>query len=170
VTFSTNARRARRRRHQQGQWTIVGSLVAIALLIGLAAWLLPGLLKPRGDAGGRTAIQAGQGAACSVYESQINQAITMYKSDHDGRPPASLDDLKEYGVTDDITHAPGCSFVLQGGRATDVGHGAAPPVTLTAPSAAPAPAPSNPGVTVAPGGIRVPTGGGASPDVSGGSE
>lgn len=168
MAYKTNARRVHPGRHQRGQWTIVGSLVAIALLIGLAAWLLPGFLKPRGDAGGRTAIQMGQGAACSIYESQINDAIISYKSSHDGQPPASLDDLKKEGVTDDILHAPGCAFVLQNGRATEVGHGAAPSVTLTSPSAAPAPAPSTPGVTVAPGGIRVPTGGGSSPNISGG--
>lgn len=157
-------------KHQQGQWTIVGSLIAIAILITLAAIYIPKMLKPATRTGEQSsAIQAGQGAACSVYTSQINQAVSMYRSDHDGAAPPSLADLKKYGVTDDIVHAPGCAFVMTNGTVTEVGHGAAPanaaPVTL-APGQSPVPAPAAPAnTTVGPGGIKIPTGGGA--DTSG---
>jgi len=158
------------KKHQQGQWTIIGSLVAIAILIALAAIYIPKMLKPATRTGEqRSAIQAGQGAACDVYTSQINQAVSMYRSDHDGATPPSLDALQKYGVTNDIIHAPGCAFVMTNGHVTEVGHGAAPvsaaPVTLApgqTPAAAPAP-PAN--TTVGPGGIKIPTGGGA--DTSG---
>lgn len=159
------------RRHQQGQWTIVGSLIAIAIIIALAAIYIPKMLKPATHTGEQSsAIEAAQGSACSVYTSQINQAVSMYRSDHDGAVPPSLDDLKKYGVTDDMVHAPGCAFVMTNGRVSEVGHGAAPasaaPVTL-APGQAPAPAPAAPAnTTVGPGGIKIPTGGGG--DVSGG--
>lgn len=159
------------RKLQQGQWTIVGSLIAIAILIAVAAIYIPKMLRPATHSGEqRSAIQAGQGAACSVYTSQINQAVSMYRSDHDGATPASLDDLQKYGVTNDILHAPGCSFVMTNGHVTEVGRGAAPayaaPVTL-APGSAPPPPPAAPAsTTVGPGGIKIPTGGGA--DTSGG--
>lgn len=158
-------------KHQRGQWTIIGSLVAIAILIALAAIYIPKMLKPATHTGEqRSAIQEGQGAACSVYTSQMNQAVSMYRSDHEGAAPPSLDDLKKYGVTDDMVHAPGCAFVMTNGIVTEVGHGAAPasaaPVTL-APGQPPAPAPPAPAsTTVGPGGIKIPTGGGA--DTSGG--
>lgn len=156
--------------YQRGQWTIVGSLIAIAILVALAILLIPKMLKPAVHPGeARSAIQEGQGAACSVYTSQLNQAVSMYRSDHEGAAPPSLDDLKKYGVTDDIVHAPGCAFVMTNGVVTEVGHGAAPasaaPVTL-APGQPPAQVPAPPAnTTVGPGGIKIPTGGGA--DTSG---
>jgi len=158
-------------KHQRGQWTIIGSLVAIAILIALAAVYIPKMLKPATHTGEQhSAIQEGQGAACSVYTSQMNQAVSMYRSDHEGAAPPSLDDLKKYGVTDDMVHAPGCTFVMTNGIVTEVGHGAAPasaaPVTL-APGQPAAPASSAPAnTTVGPGGIKIPTGSGA--DTSGG--
>lgn len=156
---------------QRGQWTIVGSLLAVAILLVLAVVLIPKMLKPAAHPGeARSAIQEGQGAACSVYTSQINQAVSMYRSDHDGAAPPSLDDLKKYGVTDDMLHAPGCAFVLNGGTVTEVGHGAAPANAAPVPLAPGQPAPqapaAPPGTTVGPGGVHIPTG--PAGDTSGG--
>jgi hypothetical protein len=53
--------------------------------------------------------ERGYQAACGIYEAQINQAIMMYREDHNHNPP-SLDALKKYGLTDDMIHAPDCVF------------------------------------------------------------
>lgn len=160
-------RTAHRSAYQRGQWTIVGSLVALAIIIVLAAVYLPRLLKPRPDAAEHTAIQAGQGAACSEYAAQMNQAVAIYRSTHDDQPPTSIDQLKSAGVTDDIIHAPGCSFVITNGVVTETGRGMTPPrgtPPLSPGASLPSPPPNT---TVGPGGIRVPTGG-SSPEASGG--
>lgn len=115
--------------NSQGQWSLIGSLVAIAILIGLAAYMIPRVATRHSAPGGpATPIERGYGVACTAYESQMNQAASMYKADHDGAPPRTLDDLKKYGVTDDMIHAQGCAFSIdQTGRVTDSGHGQAQP-------------------------------------------
>ncbi len=173
----------RSRAVRQGQWSLVGSLVALALLIGLAAALIPRMLTPKAQNGtGATPIERGQGAACTEYKLQIDQAVSMYKMDHDNQPPPTLDDLKgaKYGVTDDILHAPGCAFSISNGVVTETGHGMAVPV-MPARSApvnpnapivlsrpAPPPSSSSSAPTSGPGGVHLPPASGT--DTSGGSE
>ena len=103
------------------------------------------VLKPAaGSHNGRPASeQAAYGAVCSEYQSQINQAVMMYKQEHNDRNPSSFEQLKKYGVTDDIVRAEGCQFQLDPstGTVTEIGHGQAaknaPPIVLGGGSASP---------------------------------
>lgn len=115
-------------RCRRGQWSLVGTLVAVAIIVVLAALYLPGIAKRRADPGqAATPMQRADDVACLSYQSQVNQAISMYKMDHDGAPPRSVDDLKgaKYGVSDEMLRAPGCSLVVPGGP----GSGQAPAAT-----------------------------------------
>ena len=138
--------RQQAREKQRGQWTLVGLLVSLAVIAILSAWYYAKILKPQaGSHNGKPAAeQQAYGAVCSEYQSQITQAVTMYKSDHNDRSPRSFAALKQYGATDDIVKAQGCQFQLDAstGAVTDIGHGrAAPdaqPVVINSPDAAPA--------------------------------
>jgi type II secretory pathway pseudopilin PulG len=143
---------------QRGQWSVIGSLISIAILITLAAIFIPRLLKPAKTTNEEaSAIQRADGTACTMYQSQMNQAVSMYKSDNDGAAPTSMDQLKKYGVTDDMIHAPGCTFVIgPHGRVTDAGQGRGIPTTAPA-SGAPAPSTAPASGQRGPGGVTIPT-------------
>lgn len=136
-----------------GQWSLIGTVVAIAIILVLAAVYFPKIAARHHQLGqAATPIERGYGVACISYQSQMTQAAEMYKSAHDGTAPTSLDQLKSYGVTDDMIHAPGCAFQLgPGGVVTDVGHGQALPGVPTSPGVAPAN-----GGQRGPGGITIP--------------
>ncbi len=144
-------RRAASRHTQRGQWSLIGLLVSLAVIMILSAWYYDRILKPAaGSHNGKPAAeQAAYGAVCSEYQSQLNMASSMYK-DQSGHNARSFDDLKKCGATDDIIRAQGCQFQLDPatGAVTDIGHGkAAPgaaPVVLGA-DAAPAAPPRRPG-------------------------
>jgi type II secretory pathway pseudopilin PulG len=99
-------------RRQCGQWSLIGTLVAVAILICLAALYLPKMLKTSAgpNTQEQTAIQDANGVACTEYVSQLNQAVAEYKQDN-GRPPASFNDLKRYGAAD-LLNQPSCSFQM----------------------------------------------------------
>jgi competence protein ComGC len=146
---------------QRGQWSLVGLLVSLVIVAILSAWYYSKILKPQAGShnGAPAAEQQAYGTACSEYVSQLNMASTMYKQEHEDRPPQSFDDLKKAGsIGDDVIHAPGCQFQLDPatGAVTEIGHGraalGAPPIVLgTAPAAGPAP-PSAPGAPLVLGG------------------
>ncbi len=150
----------RRAAHQRGQWSLVGILVSLAIIMILSAWYYAKVLKPQAGShnGAPAAEQKAYGSVCSVYQSQLNQSSMMYKQDHNDRNPTSFEDLKKEGATNDIIQAPGCQFQLDPstGAVTDIGHGqAAPgaqPVVLGAEPAAPIgpPAPNAPLVLTRP--------------------
>ncbi len=182
--------------YQRGQWSLVGILVSLTIIAILSAWYYAKVLKPQAGShnGAPAAEQKAYGSVCSIYQSQINDAVTMYKGDHNDRPPRSFEALKKYGATDDIVKAQGCQFQLDAstGAVTDIGHGeAAPnaqPVVVnssdTAPAAAAAPGPywqssappqspaSAPGGQAAPargpGGVTLPPGTSSVPTDGGG--
>lgn len=169
-------RRAGARPMQRGQWSLIGLLVSLAVIMILSAWYYNRILKPAaGSHNGKPASeQAAYGAVCSEYQSQLNMASSMYK-DQSGHNARSFEDLKKGGATDDIIRAQGCQFQLDPatGAVVDIGHGqaapgaapvvlgadAAPPprrpgdpMVLTAPSAAPTPGQPAPGGVPADGG------------------
>jgi len=82
---------------RRGQ-TLIGVLISVCLLIGLAAFFL----VPRGNNGQpqkstlRRSMDKGEEVALNSNINQIQQGISMFKSDNDGKPPASLDELKHY--------------------------------------------------------------------------
>ena len=169
-------------KNQRGQWTLVGILVSLAIVAILSSWYYVKILKPQ--AGSHNGIPAAEqkayGSACTIYKSQIDQAVMMYKGDHNDRSPRSFEALKKYGVTDDILKAQGCQFQLDAssGTVTEIGHGEAAlnaqPVVVNSAGAAPAasapgpywqssaPPPSSgasnpqPAPATGPGGIRLP--------------
>ena len=166
-------------RQQRGQWSLVGILVSLTIIMILSAWYYAKILRPQaGSHNGRPASeQKAYGAVCSEYQSQMTQAVAMYKADHNERSPTSLAQLKPYGVTDDLIKAEGCQFQLDAatGTITEIGHGQAAPNsepvvinstpaarTSTAPgpywqqSAPPASAGGQPGPATGPGGVRLP--------------
>ncbi len=142
----TRQRQQTSRKQQRGQWTLVGILVSLAIIAILSAWYYAKILKPQaGSHNGRPAAeQKAYGAVCGEYQSQITQAIALYKDDHNDRPPRSFEALRKYGVTDDIVKAEGCQFQLDAstGTVTEIGHGQAapnaPPVVVNGSDAAPA--------------------------------
>ncbi len=183
------------RKQQRGQWTLVGLLVSLTVIMILSAWYYAKILKPQaGSHNGKPAAeQQAYGAVCSEYQSQITQAIALYKDDHNDRPPHSFAALKKYGVTDDIVKAEGCQFQLDAstGTVTEIGHGKAvpnaPPVVINRSDAAPAasapgpywqqPAPpspagspdsSQPAPSRGPGGVALPPTSGTLPADGGG--
>lgn len=84
--------------------SLVEILVVMLLLVGLAVFLVPRYLTG-GKTTGNKALAPKQRAQQTVGVSnvqQIQQAIQMYRMDHDEQLPPSLQDLKRYGVTDEM--------------------------------------------------------------------
>jgi cell division septation protein DedD len=142
---------------RRGQWSLVGTLISIAILITLAAIYIPRLLKPAKTSNEEaSAIQRADGTACTIYQSEMNQAVSMYKMDHDGAAPTSMDQLKKYNVTDDMINAPGCTFQMgPHGEVTDAGRGQGIPTAAPAPGA-PSPAAAPASGQRGPGGVTIP--------------
>jgi type II secretory pathway pseudopilin PulG len=111
-------------RHCRGQWSLIGMLVTIGIIMILAAVYMPALLSPSKDGARRSPTERAYGAGCTEYTAQINQAVMMYKMDHDDHPPTSFEDLKPYKVTKGMIHAQGCDFRMdpKTGQVKDVGN------------------------------------------------
>ena len=166
---------------RRGQ-SLVGILVSVFLLMGLAAFFLMGRSGGDGKPQKSTlkaSMDKAEGVALDSNISQIQQGISMFKSDNDGKPPASLDELKRYLkdyppemwinpldkkplVYDPATgticaEGPGCP--PGGAPATaPVAPGSNPPAPGTnpaSPGAASPAAPANPISPSGPGGIRM---------------
>ena len=84
---------------RRGQ-SLVGVLVSVFLLIGLAAFFLVGSGGSKDGKHQKTALKRSMDKAESVgttsYLSQIQTGINEYKESNDGKPPASLEDLKRH--------------------------------------------------------------------------
>jgi hypothetical protein len=162
------------RTKQRGQWTLVGLLVSLAVIAILSSWYYAKVLKPQlGSHNSKPAAeQKAYASVCSEYQSQMTQAVSMYKDEHNDRNPRSFEALRKYGVTDDILKAEGCQFQLDAstGTVTEIGHGQAAPnaqpvvvnsaVSAPAASSAPGPywqsAPPRQSPSAAPGGQAAP--------------
>jgi competence protein ComGC len=105
-------------------FTLVGTLITIAIIAVLAIFVVRYVSGGGGvDAGGRkvpTPTQRARIAAGNEYISQIQQAITMYKIDHDDQLPPALSDLKSYGVTDQMIVDPNTKAPLNYDPATGI--------------------------------------------------
>jgi competence protein ComGC len=115
---------------RQGQWTLVGLLLTIAIITIVAAMYYPKIAAEHSQAGeALTPKERAYGAGCEVYTSQMNDAVSMYKSDHDDHPPTDVNQLKKYGVTDEMINAQGCSFQIDpsSGLVYDTGKGRVQP-------------------------------------------
>jgi type II secretory pathway pseudopilin PulG len=158
------------RSFQRGQWSLIGLLVTLLIIMILAATLYPKIAAKHSQPGeARTPREAAYGAACDAYVSQINEAVQMYRNDNNDQPPKSFQDLQKYGITDEILDADGCYFRMDPltGQVADVGHGAYRGITPPEYSSGGAAVPSSgfsqpqskaqPPGTIGPGGIRIPT-------------
>ena len=161
---------------RRGQ-SLIGILVSVFLMIGLAVFFL----LPRGGDDGKhqktvlkRSIEKAQDVGTTSYLSQIQQGINMFKSDNDGKPPASLEELKHYlkdyppecwvnpvdkkpFLYDPATgticeQGPGCPPSGAAPLAAPVAPGANPPAPGAAAPAAPA---ANPISPTGPGGIHM---------------
>ncbi len=90
---------------RQRFFTLVEMLVVIVIIGILAAIIIPRLTRGGKDASGKRVLaprEKAQQVGTISYVSQIQQAITMYKMDNEDRLPESLQELKRYGVTDEM--------------------------------------------------------------------
>lgn len=110
-------------RRRASAFSLIEMLVVVAIIAILASILLPRLLTGGKDANGKKVAaprERAQQAAGVEYIGQINQAIAMYKMDHEDQNPPNLQELKAYKVTDDmlldpVTHKP-LAYDPQSGR------------------------------------------------------
>ncbi len=123
---------------------LIELLVVIVIIALLALFLLPRILGTGGKKnkdGTRTPVTPmgrAKQAAGAEYVGQINQAITMYRMDNDNANPASLQDLKKYGVTDEMLVDPLTKAPLAYDPSTGAVGGK--PTAPLAPGASPPPA------------------------------
>lgn len=90
-------------------FSLIEILVTMVIIAILASILLPRLLGGKDAISGKkhTSPKARAQQAVGVeYIGQINQAITMYKMDHDEQLPPNLEALKPYGVMDSMIRDP----------------------------------------------------------------
>lgn len=103
-------------------FTLVGTLATIVIIAILAVFVVRYVSGGGGkDSAGRkvpTPTQRAKITAGNEYIGQIQQAITMYKMDHDDQLPPSLADLKPYGVTDQMIVDPNTKAPLNYDSAT----------------------------------------------------
>jgi hypothetical protein len=86
-------------KNQRRGQSLVGILVSVFIMIGLAAVFL----MPRGNKDGerqpgtmKRSMDMATEVELNSNINQIQQMIGMHKSDNDGKPPASLEELKKY--------------------------------------------------------------------------
>lgn len=105
-------------------FSLVGTLLTIATIAVLAVFVVRYVSGGgRVDKAGRkvpTPMQRASITAGNEYISQIQQAITMYKMDHDEQFPHNLVDLKAYGITDQMIVDPNTKAPLSYDPATGV--------------------------------------------------
>jgi hypothetical protein len=137
---------------------LIGLLVVVAILIGLYMMFLGPRQGEDGESRpsvAKQSIDRASNVAGDSNISQIQMAISMFRSDN-GRPPASLDELKKSSYAKGFPPEMWVDPVTKRPLAYDPATGrVSSPATASAPSASNAPAPAGTGAT-APGGIKIP--------------
>ena len=83
--------------HRRRGQSLVGLLVVMVIVIGLYMLFLGKRTGENGETKASVLVQSmekGSDVATTNNIMQIQQAVEMYKNDNDGKPPASLDELK----------------------------------------------------------------------------
>jgi prepilin-type N-terminal cleavage/methylation domain-containing protein len=94
---------------KRSAFSVIEILVVVAILLILMAVLLPRYIGGKDAVTGKKIAspkQRAQQVQGVSYSSQISQAITMYKMDHDEQPPPSLSELTRYGITSEMLIEP----------------------------------------------------------------
>jgi prepilin-type N-terminal cleavage/methylation domain-containing protein len=86
-------------------FSLIEILIVVAIILILSAIYLPRLTGGRDPLSGKkrtSPVQKAHQVATVSYVSQIQQAINMYKMDNEDRLPQNLQELKRYGVTEEM--------------------------------------------------------------------
>jgi prepilin-type N-terminal cleavage/methylation domain-containing protein len=86
-------------------FSLIEILVVVAIILILSAIYLPRLTGGRDPLSGKrhaSPTQKAHQVATVSYVGQIQQAISMYKMDNEDRLPQNLQELKRYGVTEEM--------------------------------------------------------------------
>jgi prepilin-type N-terminal cleavage/methylation domain-containing protein len=86
-------------------FSLIEILIVAAIILILSAIYLPRLTGGRDPLSGKkraSPVQKAHQVSTVSYISQIQQAINMYKMDNEDRLPQNLQELKRYGVTEEM--------------------------------------------------------------------
>ena len=98
-----------RGRRKDTAFGLIEILVVLLIVMILAAAILPRYLSGGTDKNGKhvaSPTERAHQAEGSEYIGQINQAILMYKNDHEDQNPPNLLALKSYGVMTEMLFDP----------------------------------------------------------------
>jgi len=140
---------------------LVELLVVICIVAILAVVVLPRLTGGKDPLTGKKSVSPRERAVqvqTTTYIAQINQAISMYRMDHDGQNPPDLMALRTYGVTPEMMIDPATRRMLPYDPRTGRIGGTAGPDSLGGGRRLPqvGGASAAPAGTVGPGGVRLP--------------
>ena len=160
------------KRHQRRGQSLVGILISVFIMIGMAVFFL----MPRGGNDGtpgktvlRRSMDKGEDVVTNSNISQIQQGISMFKEGNEGKPPASLEELRHYlkdypaemweNPVDHkpLVYNPATGTICAEGPGCPALDSAAPVANPVAPGGnpPPPPAPAAPSSPTGPGGIHM---------------
>ena len=94
-----------KRNANSGGFGLIELLVVMVIIMILAVVLIPRLTGGKDPVSGKKIAsprERAQMVGGTEYIAQINQAIQMYRMDHEEQNPPNLQALKAYGVTDSM--------------------------------------------------------------------
>lgn len=94
---------------RRGSWTLVELVVVCAILVGLAAWLLPRYLSRTPATAGQPSraapVERAQGVECMNNLRQLRSAIQIHRTSNE-TGPASLGELTRQGIPQSMLACP----------------------------------------------------------------
>jgi len=94
---------------RRGSWTVIELLVVCAILIGLAAWLLPRYLvrtpANEGQPSRAAPVERAKGVECMNNLRQVRSALQIYRTSNESGP-ANLGELTRQGLPQSMLSCP----------------------------------------------------------------